>query len=162
MSKSALSGSCWHAGVLHVRLSGAEGAVDAAVRRLGGDAYARSGEFWRSVREQTHRFFTAAAQGGSLWRLSVRSTAPHEELGSGQLIEWGGALRWIVARAGADSGSIRKWATAYGGHATLFRGGNGPGAFTPLDATIATLHKRLKATFDPHGILNRGRLYADF
>src|SRR6266567_3175868 len=35
-----LSGSCWHAGVLHVRLAGAEVAVSAAARRLGGEACA--------------------------------------------------------------------------------------------------------------------------
>ena len=98
----------------------------------------------------------------ALWRLSVKSTAPHADLEGEQLIEWGGALRWLVTAKDADRAPIRVWAKSSGGHATLFRGGNRSGVFTPLDATIATLHKRLKATFDPHGIVNRGRLYADF
>jgi glycolate oxidase FAD binding subunit len=34
--------------------------------------------------------------------------------------------------------------------------------FTPLPPTLAGLHKRLKATFDPHGILNPGRLSSVF
>ena len=157
-----LSGSCWHAGVLHVRLSGAEGAVTAAVRRLGGEACAGAGEFWRTGREQTHRFFTIA-QGGSLWRLSVRSTAPHEELGSGQLIEWGGALRWIDAREGCDASSLRAWAERHGGHATLFRAADkSPGAFHPLPLALLELHKRVKKALDPVGIFNPRRMYAEF
>ena len=32
-----------------------------------------------------------------LWRLSVRSAAPYTDLGGDQLIEWGGALRWLAA-----------------------------------------------------------------
>ena len=31
-----------------------------------------------------------------------------------------------------------------------------------LPPTMHALHRRLKSTFDPAGILNRGRLYPDF
>ncbi len=158
-----LSGSCWHTGVLHVRLSGAEAAVNAAARRLGGEPYAGAIEFWQSVREQTHRFFTTTARGGSLWRLSVRSTAPHAELGSGQLIEWGGALRWIDAREGCDASSLRAWAERHGGHATLFRAADkSPGAFHPLPPALLELHRRVKGALDPVGIFNPRRMYAEF
>jgi glycolate oxidase FAD binding subunit len=34
--------------------------------------------------------------------------------------------------------------------------------FTPLAAPIATIHRRLKAEFDPAGIFNRGRMYPEF
>ena len=58
---------------------------------------------------------------------------------------------------------MRPWATANGGHATLFRAGDkSAGVLHPLTATLQTLHQRLKAAFDPHGILNRGRLYPEF
>jgi glycolate oxidase FAD binding subunit len=33
--------------------------------------------------------------------------------------------------------------------------------FHPLDATLAELHRKLKAVFDPHGVFNRGRMLAD-
>ena len=50
-----------------------------------------------------------------------------------------------------------------GGHATLFRADEAlkreAGVFSPLDAALARIHKNLKATFDPHGIFNRGRMY---
>jgi len=85
-----ISASAWHAGRLMVRLSGAESAVRAAREKLGGDAIADPDGWWASVREQTHAFFAGAAP---LWRLSVKSTAPVDDLGGEQLMEWGGSLR---------------------------------------------------------------------
>ena len=66
-----LSGSAWCDGVLALRLSGAEAAVDAAVRSLGGATLPDAAAFWTDVREQRHAFF---AGDGPLWRLSVPST----------------------------------------------------------------------------------------
>jgi glycolate oxidase FAD binding subunit len=49
-----------------------------------------------------------------------------------------------------------------GGHATLFRGVPAGGdAFAPLPAPLLALHRNVKRVFDPAGILNPGRLYAD-
>jgi glycolate oxidase FAD binding subunit len=36
------------------------------------------------------------------------------------------------------------------------------GAFAPLEPAMLALHHRLKKSFDPRGILNPGRLYAEF
>jgi glycolate oxidase FAD binding subunit len=33
--------------------------------------------------------------------------------------------------------------------------------FQPLAPTLLALHQRLKHVFDPHGILNRGRMYPE-
>jgi len=158
-----LSATCYHGGRLWIRLSGAASAVTAAAQDLGGERIDSSKEWWAGIRDQTHPFFIAAhSDDRALWRLSVKSTAPYSNLDGDQLIEWGGALRWLIARPDADHTRIRAWAKSAGGHATLFRGGVRSTVFTPLDSTLAELHKRLKATFDPHGILNRGRLYAGF
>ena len=35
-------------------------------------------------------------------------------------------------------------------------------AFAPLSPALLALHRRLKKAFDPRGILNPGRLYAEF
>jgi glycolate oxidase FAD binding subunit len=162
-----ITGTAYHAGRLAVRLSGAPSAVESAVARIGGAALPgndRGGAFWRSVREQTQPFFVAAgAPGAALWRLSVKPTAPYTDLNGDQLIEWGGALRWLHASVRSDVKRVREWARGHGGHATLFRGADkGIGAFQPLGDTLLGLHRRLKDAFDPAGVLNPGRLYADF
>lgn len=150
-----LSASCWHNGILSLRLSGAQAAVDAAVRLIGGDVLANAGRFWEELREQRLPFF-----GGedALWRLSLPSTTEALKLGGVQLIEWGGAQRWL--RSELDAAAIRRAVCAAGGHATLFRGGDkSGGVFQPLEPAIARIHQRLKDSFDPAHIFNPGRLY---
>ena len=114
--------------------------------------------FWAGLREQQHPFFAGA---DSLWRLSVPSTTGAIILKGEQLIEWGGAQRWL--KAGSDAATarnIRSAVTAVGGHATLFRGGDkSVGVFQPLAPAIAKIHERLKAAFDPSHIFNPGRMY---
>jgi glycolate oxidase FAD binding subunit len=153
-----LSASCWHAGQLWVRLSGAEPAVQAAAAALGGarESAGAAIEFWRGVREQQHWFFAGS---DPLWRFSVPSSAPPLNLPGAQLIEWGGALRWLRSHDPADA--LRVLARELGGHATLFRGAPRQGVFTPLSPALHAIHRRLKQEFDPAGILNPGRLYAD-
>ena len=56
---------------------------------------------------------------------------------------------------------IREAARLGGGHATLFRGDAGDAPFAPLDRVSLKIHRRLKKTFDPEGIFNPGRLYAE-
>lgn len=155
-----ISATAWHAGQLHVRLSGAQAAVRSACERIGGERIddARAASFWRGIREHTEAFFVFNAP---LWRLSVPSTAAPLALPGEQLIEWGGALRWL--RSTAPASTIRTRAAALGGHATLFRGGDRlGGVFHPLEPAIAKIHQRLKAEFDPASIFNPGRMYAHF
>jgi glycolate oxidase FAD binding subunit len=154
-----LSGTCFFDGRFMVRLSGAQSAVSAAMTKLGGEARVDADAFWTSVRDQTHRFFVESAKGGyPLWRLSVRSIAPYTDLGGDQLIEWGGALRWLAANERVDPGRLRAWAALQGGHATLFRADDKTaGAFHPLDPTLAQIHRKLRGVFDPHGVFNHGR-----
>jgi len=155
-----VSATCWHNGVLTVRLSGAQAAVKAALQRLGGDALANGDAFWNSLRDQTREYFGGA---GELWRLSVPPAASAIILRGEQLIEWGGAQRWLRVEQGAAE-DIRRVAAAAGGHATRFRmagsaSGAGQGAFHPLAPALARIEQRLREAFDPAGIFNRGRQY---
>jgi len=154
-----ISATWYFEGRLYVRMSGADVAVATAARAIGGAPLADSAELWTSVRDQTHAFF--AGDDTALWRLSVRSTAPHAELGGRQAVEWGGALRWLKGKD-VVAEELRAWARKHAGHATLFRGDRSGGAFQPLDAATLTIHRRLKANFDPAGVFNRHRMYRDF
>ena len=155
-----VSATCFYDGELFVRLSGAEPAVRAAHSKLGGDEIDDGGVFWESVREQSHSFFQS---GKSLWRLSIKSTAPPLPLPGKQLMEWGGALRWWADETGVDAGVARGIAKAAGGHATLFRSREScADVFHPLEPAMLAIHRRIKEKFDPMGILNPGRMYPQY
>jgi glycolate oxidase FAD binding subunit len=154
---ASLSATCYHEGTLTVRLSGASAAVKSMVHKLGGEHVSNAAFFWQSVREQTHPFFVNAH---TLWRLSLPSTAPEIRLPGRQLIEWGGALRWLISDAPASA--VRQSVAELGGQATLFRNESGfDQPFHPLAAPQMQLHRRLKQTFDPHHIFNIGRMFPE-
>ena len=156
-----MTATCHADGKLYLRLAGAQAAVKAAAATLGGETLAGADVFWRDLRDQRHAFFAGdSANNLPLWRLSLRSTTAELTLPGTQLIEWGGALRWL--RSDADAMSIRKAARGGEGHATLFRGGKPRTAvFHPLPAALMKLHKRVKQAMDPAGILNPGRMYPE-
>jgi glycolate oxidase FAD binding subunit len=157
-----LSATCWHEGVLQVRLSGAQVAVDAAQRNLGGDVMAddKAHAWWLALREHQHAHFAASQP---LWRVSVpTTTAMHAFNGvKPPFIEWGGGLRWYSGSL--DGEAVRGYAASVGGHATLFRGATDAqreaGVFQPLEAAVDKIHHRLKASFDPANTFNRKRMY---
>ena len=152
----SLSATCYRDGVLTVRLSGASAAVRAVRQKLGGEVVENAAEFWRALREQQHEFFSSDK---NLWRLSLPSTAP--TIAGEQLIEWGGGLRWLVSDEPAAS--LRAQVVALGGQATLFRAAQAHDApFHPLSPVLLQVQLRLKKSFDPHGIFNVGRMYAEF
>ena len=153
-----ISASFWHDGKLWLRLSGARAAVEAAVGKLGGSVVADADSLWQSVREQTHPAFA----GSILWRLALPSTAGDPGLDGLRAIEWGGAVRWYAG----EQAAVRGAASRLGGHAVLYRAPESlrcrEDAFAPLSPALLALHRRLKKAFDPRGILNPGRLYAEF
>jgi glycolate oxidase FAD binding subunit len=154
-----ITATAWRDSGLEVRLSGARVAVDAAAKKLGGAVVdpAQAERSWTGIREHTDPFFSGSEP---LWRLSVKPTTPPLAPAGAQLVEWGGALRWL--RSGADPDALRDAAARAGGHATLFRGGDkSSGVFQPLAPGLMKIHRNLKQVFDPAGILNPGRLYAD-
>ncbi len=151
-----VSATAWKDGALAVRLSGAAPAVRAAASRIGGEP--GDAALWAALRDHADSFFAGAEP---LWRIALPSTAAPLALAGRQLIEWGGGLRWL--KTGATATEVRSAASRAGGHATLFRAAEkGAGAFTPLDPVKLRLHQALKQAFDPAGIFNPGRMYADF
>jgi glycolate oxidase FAD binding subunit len=154
-----ISASAWHDGELSLRLSGAASALRAAAGKIGGEAIPQpqADALWIAIREHKQDFFGGLEP---LWRIAVPSATPPLELPGAQMLEWGGALRWL--RAQAEPRTVREAALRAKGHATLFRAADrSAGAFTPLGSTLMRLHRELKAAFDPAGILNPGRLYPE-
>ena len=150
-----ISATAWQDGVLRVRLSGAETAVEAAHVKMGGELVPDARKYWDDVREHRLAFF---ASDRPLWRISVPQNAQPLALGKPQLIEWGGGLRWVSGEL--DVLTVRSTTERAGGHAMLFRGGDkSVGVFHPLKPALDKIHRRLKAAFDPAGILNPGRMY---
>ena len=167
-----LNASCWlgEAGVqtLYLRLRGAVAAVEAACGTLGGERQenALAAVHWTRCRDQRLPWFEERGGQRDLWRLSVPQTAPVLDLPELPLIEWHGGERWVRAEPG-DARRLREAASRAGGHATLFapaadRTAPAASRFTPLPPALARIHRELKRQFDPAGIFNRGRQYADF
>ena len=161
-----ISASAWWNQMLVLRLSGARAAVESALRQLGGEGIdpAMAATFWQGLRDQRDEFFasamTAVEGGAALWRLGLPQTAAAFVLPGEQLVEWGGAQRWLCTPAAAAK--VREAASAAGGHATLFRSRDKKvEAFHPLSAPLARFHRELKKAFDPDRVFNRGRLYAE-
>ena len=161
-----VSASAWWDGLLVLRLAGARAAVEAAVARLGGELIETSlaAGFWQGLRDQRDEFFLSAAKavegGAALWRLGLPQTAAPIVLPGEQLVEWGGAQRWLCTPAPAAV--VRDAASAARGHATLFRSRDKSAqAFHPLSAPLARFHRELKKAFDPDRVFNRGRLYTE-
>jgi glycolate oxidase FAD binding subunit len=159
-----LNASAWWEGMLVVRLAGAAAAVRAAHAQIGGEVIAEplAAGFWQGLRDQRDEFFVGALaavqRGASLWRISLPQVAPPLPLSGEQLIEWGGAQRWLCTAAPAAQ--VRDAAAQARGHATLFRTQDkSPGVFAPLAAPLERIHRELKRAFDPDGLFNRGRLY---
>lgn len=154
-----VSASLEVAGKRYLRLSASTRCVELAAGQLG--AREADAEVWTAVREQTLPFFQTDQP---LWRISLPAAAPALNLSGSELIEWSGALRWLISDLPADK--LRQRVNALGGHATFFRNHAAYGSahdlvFHPLPKPMLALHQRIKAALDPQGIFNPGRLYAD-
>lgn len=156
-----ISAACHHAERLHLRLSGTTGAVNQARTQLAGEVLESGTDFWKKLREQELDFF----RHGNLWRLSVAPDTPVMGLEGKWLYDWGGAQRWLTSTQ--SPAAIRSVAEQVGGHATLFRSADqnlrqSGQVFHPPANGLMRYHQQLKTAFDPQGIFNPQRMYAEF
>ncbi|HEK1691177.1 TPA: glycolate oxidase subunit GlcE [Pseudomonas putida] len=147
-----ISAACHDGEALYLRLEGGEGSVQSARQRLGGDVL--DSQFWSDLREQRLTFFEGAEP---LWRLSVPIATAELDLPGRQLIDWGGAQRWL--KSSAPAAVIREQVAKAGGHAIGYAQGEHSSA--PLPAALMRYHHALKRQLDPQGLFNPGRLYPD-
>ncbi|OZG71929.1 glycolate oxidase subunit GlcE [Hahella sp. CCB-MM4] len=151
-----ISAAVWVDGVLSIRLSGAQRAVDGTSRQWGGELMDEKEAtlFWESIREQTHRFFHDSRP---LWRFSVKSSLA--ATGDDAMVDWGGAIRWV--RREASLPNMVQQAIPMEGQVSLYRNGDREAeVFAPLPTPMKQLHQQIKRAMDPYGIFNPGRLYS--
>ncbi|VVP23718.1 hypothetical protein PS903_03895 [Pseudomonas fluorescens] len=149
-----ISAACHDGQRLHLRLEGGEGSVTAAHDRLGGEVL--DAAYWADLNEHRLSFFD---EDQPLWRLSVPHNTPRLSLPGRQLIDWGGAQRWL--KSDAEASFIRPIVEEVGGHVTCYSHGLVDSPFQPLPEALMRYHRSLKQQLDPRGIFNPGRLYAE-
>jgi glycolate oxidase FAD binding subunit len=149
-----ISAACHDGEHLHLRLEGGEGSVAAAHDRLGGELL--DGSYWADLNEHRLDFFD---EDQPLWRLSLPNNTPKLSLPGRQLVDWGGAQRWL--KSDAEATFIRKVVEEVGGHVTCYSHGLCDSPFQPLPPGLLRYHQNLKQQLDPRGIFNPGRLYAE-
>jgi len=102
------------------------------------------------------------ACGGGLGERLARDT------GGDVIYDWGGGLIWaaLPPKPDAQAALVRARVDAVGGHATLLRASEqmrrDVDVFHPQQGGLAALAERVRHSFDPKGILNRGRMMRGF
>lgn len=151
----AISASTWDGEHIRIRLSGTSSGVDHAYSFIGGEL-ASATDYWRDLNNLESDFFRQKAR---LWRISVAPMSEPFGANLNQLIDWGGAQRWL--KSDESPASIRARAIQLGGHADCFSGDSTVTTFHPLDRNLLSANRRLKTALDPAGILNPGRMYPE-
>lgn len=130
-----------------------------------------SASVWTSIRDVTPFAASGALSAWPVWRIvcppasgGAFGQALARETGGDVIYDWGGGLIWAALPPSADAHAalLRGRLKAIGGHATLLRATdqvrNTVDVFHPQEPGVAALGQRVKASFDPRNILNRGRM----
>ena len=126
---------------------------------------------WRAVRDiepfaaggalgawPVWRIVCPPASGGALGQAMARDT------GGDVIYDWGGGLIWaaLPPKPDAQAALVRQRVEALGGHASLIRASElvrrNLDVFHPQPGGLAGLSERVRNSFDPRTILNRGRM----
>ena len=134
---------------------------------------AESAALWRALRDAA----PVAERAGQVWRVSVAPTDGHALVAGlreaeapllAHFHDWAGGLVWLCFEPAPDAHAavLRTVIGRLGGHATLIRASAEVRAavdvFQPQPPALAALTRRVKESFDPAHILERGRLRAEF
>lgn len=127
--------------------------------------------FWHLIRDCA----PLSKRTGDIWRLSAPPSHGAEIIEAIQradptvsaYFDWAGGLIWLTTDTPcvAAASVIRDVIARFGGHATLIRASaesrQNVDVFQPQATALAALTARIKNSFDPKRILNRGRMRSD-
>jgi len=132
---------------------------------------AQSAALWRDIRDVMPFAAGGAFGAWPVWRIvcppargGAFGQALARETGGEVIYDWGGGLIWAALPPSVDAHAapLRRRLAAIGGHATLLRADEGTrravDVFHPQAKGVAALSERVRQSFDPKSILNRGRL----
>ena len=139
-----------------------------AVEMLQDDA---SAAVWAEIRD-VEPFAASGARGlWPVWRIvcppasgGALGKALGRECEGDVIYDWAGGLIWaaLPPKPDAQAGLVRQRVEAAGGHALLVRASEQTrrtiDVFHPQTAGVAALSQRVRHSFDPRIILNRGRM----
>jgi glycolate oxidase FAD binding subunit len=132
---------------------------------------AASAAIWNSVRDVQPFAASGALGAWPVWRIvcppasgGALGQALARDTGGDVIYDWGGGLIWaaLPPKPDAQAALLRARVDAVGGHATLIRASElvrrNVDVFHPQQAGLADLSERVRQSFDPKNILNRGRM----
>jgi glycolate oxidase FAD binding subunit len=132
---------------------------------------AASATIWSSIRD-VQPFAAGGALGAwPVWRIvcppasgGVLGERLARDTGGDVIYDWGGGLIWaaLPPKSDAQAALVRQRVDAVGGHAMLLRASEEVrrqvDVFHPQKSGLAALGERVRHSFDPKNILNRGRM----
>jgi glycolate oxidase FAD binding subunit len=151
----SISAAAWDGRNIRIRVSGSAASIRQCQALIGGQ-FLTDESYWRDLNNFSLDFFR---QQGRLWRVSVAPMSPSLGQNAHQLIDWGGAQRWIKSDETPET--IRSAASLLGGYAECFSEDQTVATYHPLEKNLLALSQRFKAALDPAGILNPGRMYPE-
>ncbi len=162
----SLSAGGWFGGKLQLRLSGSQLAVsrDTTLLTQSNSLSQIDPSHWQTVSQLEHPLFAQpgndeAGSPSRICSIDLPPATPALDLPGEQLIDWGGARRYL--KTTLDIKSVRQSMEKLGGSVSLLTGEERSEFFHPLNPGLMKLHQRLKQSFDPKGIFNPGRLYPE-
>jgi glycolate oxidase FAD binding subunit len=132
---------------------------------------ATSASIWSSIRDVKPFAANGALGAWPVWRIvcppasgAVLGDRLARDTGGDMMYDWGGGLIWaaLPPKPDAQAALVRARVEEVSGHATLIRASEvvrrNVDVFHPQPSGLGSLSERVRQSFDPKSILNRGRM----
>lgn len=157
---ACLNAAAWLNGKMLIRLSGSDLAVnrDRSLLEQQYEVDVSAADIWPLISSFEHAFFSSDAD-TRLVSIDLPAATEDLILPGEQLLDWGGSRRYLKTPLALEN--VRAAVCPLGGSVNLLHREQGKTYFQALSPALMAIHQRIKASFDPKGIFNPGRLYPD-